>query len=158
MPMDDSLSLLSRNFEEYKKEKEEKEKAAAPPPPRVITPPPAVRAPPPAPAPPAPAPKPNFIPPDQRMKYLLNLLSDSRYLNLLELDEIGDYVSLRRKRILADQEDRGTPAPASSAATPRAQSGIYLINIILLYPLSPSPRCFLLLQPQIHVSKITHSC
>ena len=95
MPMEDALSLVSRNFETYVQELREKA-TATPAPVRAVVP---------APGPPGPAKAAmsDFIPPDAQMSYLLNLLADSRQLTVEELDKVIQYLRDRRDRIIESQ-------------------------------------------------------
>ena len=79
MPLDDAIVLIARNFEAYMLEL--REKATAP----VVAP--------------APAPKKDFVPPDQHTVYLLNLLADSRFLTVDELDRVISYLQTRRHQL-----------------------------------------------------------
>ncbi len=100
MPMDDALVLMSKKFEDYRRELV-REKAAPPP----VAPSPAAHVPPPAPVAaaasrPTPSVPDDFLPPSPQIHYLLNLLSDNRFLNVEELDSIISYLSDRRKRLV----------------------------------------------------------
>ena len=80
MPLDDAIVLIARNFEAYMLEL--REKATAP----VVAPTPV-------------APKKDFIPPDQHTVYLFNLLADSRFLTVEELDRVISYLQSRRHQL-----------------------------------------------------------
>ena len=84
MPLDDAIVLIARNFEAYMLELREKATAT------VVAP--------------APAPKKDFVPPDQHTVYLLNLLADSRFLTVDELDRVISYLQTRRHQLA-----EGTP-------------------------------------------------
>ena len=79
MPLDDAIVLIARNFEAYMLELREKATAT------VVAP--------------APAPKKDFVPPDQHTVYLLNLLADSRFLTVDELDRVISYLQTRRHQL-----------------------------------------------------------
>lgn len=115
MPMEDALSLVSRNFEAYVKEL--REKALAPP-----TPAPAP-APTPAPAALAPS-KPDFIAPDAQMSYLLNLLADNRHLTAEELDKVVQYLRERRDRIIESQGGKRPGGDGDSRQSLRDEKAI----------------------------------
>ena len=73
MPLEDALSLVTRNFEKYLKTLREKP----------VTPSSKV-----------------LIPPDSQLSYLLNLLADGRHLTLDELQTVGDFVGERKRRLM----------------------------------------------------------
>ena len=124
MPSDDAMSLVARNFERYLqvlKEKNAGHAATAAPstasPSQSITPPLTETLP-----PSCPSPEPNltsphqqslpFLPPSAEIRYLLDLLADSRYLTLEELDKVLDYLN-ERKRELSE-----TSQPSTSKGKP----------------------------------------
>ena len=74
MPYEDSISLVQRNYEEYRKKKAE---AAA-----------------------ALSTQQDFLKPDSKQSYLLNLLADNRFLSVEELDTVLQYLQLRRDHAL----------------------------------------------------------
>ncbi|XP_013421667.1 nuclear receptor coactivator 5-like isoform X2 [Lingula anatina] len=88
MPLDDAMSLVARNYEQYLKEL----RAKAPVPP----------------------PKVDFTPPDPSIAYLLNLMADGRQLTLEELEKVLKYVKERRDQMLPK---RGVSAGGGAGET-----------------------------------------
>ena len=85
MPLDDAITLMTRNFEVYVQELREKatqrETSSRKEPPE-------------------------FLPPDQHTSYLLNLLADNRILTLEELDHVLGYLQKRRQKIIGTKGGR----------------------------------------------------
>ena len=75
MPYEDAVTLVQRNYEEYRKKKAE---AAA-----AVT-----------------TQQSDFLKPDSKQAYLLNLLADNRFLTMEELDAVIQYLTLRREHAL----------------------------------------------------------
>ena len=90
MPLDDALTMIGGQFDEYLADMRKKAAAAA-----------ATPTPTPTPAPVSPVvPKSDFPPPSRNIQYLLNLVADSRFLSLQEIDELLDYLQARRKHLV----------------------------------------------------------
>lgn len=76
MPLADAMNLVARNFERYLQQIKEEGNSSKP------------------------APTQAFDPPSFEIKYLLDLLADSRHLSIEELDKVLLYVSNRKKKMM----------------------------------------------------------
>ena len=80
MPLEDALALIGKKFEEYVREIRERGTAGS------------TRG------------AEDILPPSSHVHYLLNLLTDNRYLSIDEIDSVINYLNERRKRLV---EKRG---------------------------------------------------
>ena len=80
MPLEDALALIGKKFEEYVREIRERGTAGS------------ARS------------AEEILPPSSHVHYLLNLLTDNRYLSIDEIDSVINYLNERRKRLV---EKRG---------------------------------------------------
>ncbi|XP_029641667.1 uncharacterized protein LOC115216451 isoform X2 [Octopus sinensis] len=76
MPLADAMNLVARNFERYLQQMKEESNSSKPAPTQV------------------------FDPPSFEIRYLLDLLADSRHLSIEELDKVLLYVSNRKKKMM----------------------------------------------------------
>ena len=83
MPYEDAITLVQKNYEEYRKKKAEATTAAA---------------------------SQDFLKPDSKQAYLLNLLADNRFLTVEELDTVILYLTQRKEQILQKEGEMTTDA------------------------------------------------
>ena len=74
MPYDDALTLVGKNYDEYRKKKAESSAKSGG--------------------------SGDFLKPDQSQAYLLNLLADNRFLTIEELNTVIKYLTQRRDLII----------------------------------------------------------
>lgn len=79
MPLEDALGLIQRNFEEYLKSPKSHGAGSE-----------------------------DFLLPDQRTSYLINLLADNRFLSIPELDIVLQYLTERKERMVRKQANPPT--------------------------------------------------
>lgn len=96
MPLDRAIALISRNFEEHTLAMKERAARAALPP--AVSPVPVK-----VPGPSTVLPPSDFKVPDQRLRYFFHLLADCRYLTVDELNQVIDYLVVRRDKLMEDQ-------------------------------------------------------
>lgn len=84
MPLDDAMPFLSRNFDQFVEMMKKKIMAVN-----------------------------EWVPPDAKVSYLLNLLADGRQLSIPELEEIDSYVQSTLSKMRAIQEDGATSSKRS---------------------------------------------
>lgn len=83
MPLDQAMKFVKSNFEEHTEAlKQRLGKSTAPP---------------------VPSSPQEFLAPDQNTTYLFNLLGDGRFLSLEELNQVIDYLTTRRDRLMEVQ-------------------------------------------------------
>jgi len=90
MPVEDAITLISRSFEQYMQTAREKSTGVPPVAASAVSSPP----------PPERATSAPFVPPNQDISYLLNLLADSRQLTIEELEKVIVYLRERRDKLL----------------------------------------------------------
>ena len=73
MPYEDALTLVAKNYEEYRKKKAESKAGSS---------------------------TGDFLKPDQSQAYLLNLLADNRFLTVEELNTVIKYLTKRRDLLI----------------------------------------------------------